>query len=89
MNGTKLYVGNLTYSVTAQQLRDLFGQYGEVADVRVIEGKGFGFVDMANKEDADKAREALNESQFEGRAIRVDEARPQTERPRNKGPRRR
>ena len=47
MNGSKLYVGNLNYSVTGDRLRELFPGYGEVGEVRVIEGKGFGFVEMA------------------------------------------
>jgi RNA recognition motif-containing protein len=77
MESNKLYVGNLTYSVNADQLKELFSQYGEVTDVRVIERKGFGFVEMATPEDAEKAKEALNETIYEGRTLRVDEARPQ------------
>jgi RNA recognition motif-containing protein len=59
MNGSKLYVGNLSYSVTNEQLKDLFSQYGEVRQANVIEGKGFGFIEMASAEDADKAKKAL------------------------------
>ena len=77
METSKLYVGNLTYSVTADQLRELFSAYGEVKDVRVIERKGFGFVEMGSKEEAEAAKEALNETVFEGRTLRIDEARPQ------------
>ncbi|HOC45470.1 MAG TPA: hypothetical protein PKM26_02595, partial [Syntrophorhabdaceae bacterium] len=80
MNGGKLYIGNLTYSVTGEQLRNLFAEYGEVKDVRVIEGKGFGFVEMATKEDAEKLKQALNGKEFEGRTLRIDDARPQKER---------
>ncbi len=76
MESSKLYVGNLTYSVNADQLRKLFSNYGEVKDVRVIERKGFGFVEMSSPEEAEKAKEALNETVFEGRTLRVDEARP-------------
>ncbi|MFA6672353.1 MAG: RNA-binding protein, partial [Methanoculleus sp.] len=47
MESSKLYVGNLTYSVNEEQLKDLFSQYGTVSDVRVIERKGFGFVEMS------------------------------------------
>jgi RNA recognition motif-containing protein len=77
MESNKLYVGNLTYSVNEEQLRELFSQYGDVKDVRVIERKGFGFVEMGSPEEAEKAKEALNETVFEGRTLRIDEARPQ------------
>ena len=60
MQGSKLYVGNLTYSVTDKQLEELFSEYGEVKEVRVIERKGFGFVEMGSPEEAEKAMEALN-----------------------------
>lgn len=76
MSGSRLYVGNLSYSVTADQLRDLFGQYGEVVNVNIIEGKGFGFVEMAGGDQANAAKEALNGSDYNGRTMRVDEARP-------------
>lgn len=88
MNGNKLYVGNISYSVSSEQLRELFAQYGEVAEVRVIEGKGFGFVEMATKEEAEKAKQALNGTEFAGRSMRIDDARPQKEKPRGRGPRR-
>ncbi len=88
MNGSKLYVGNLSYSVTSERLRELFAGYGEVGEVRVIEGKGFGFVEMATKEDAEKAKSALSGTDFEGRTLRIDDARPQKEKPRGRGPRR-
>ncbi len=76
MQGNKLYVGNLSYSVTNDQLQNLFSQYGEVKSVNIIEGRGFGFVEMSSPEEAEKAREALNEKEFEGRTLRIDEARP-------------
>ena len=76
MEGSKLYVGNLTYSVTVKQLEELFSEYGEVKEVRVIERKGFGFVEMGSPEEAEKAMDALNETDFEGRTLRIDEARP-------------
>jgi len=88
MNGNKLYVGNISYSVSSEQLRELFAQYGEVGEVRVIEGKGFGFVEMATKEEAEKAKQALNGTEFAGRSMRIDDARPQKEKPRGRGPRR-
>ncbi len=77
MESSKLYVGNLTYSVTEAQLKEIFEDFGDVKDVRVIERKGFGFVEMGTVEEAEKAMEALNESEFEGRTLRIDEARPQ------------
>jgi RNA recognition motif-containing protein len=76
MENPKLYVGNLTYSVDEAQLRELFSNYGDVKDVRVIERKGFGFVEFETVEEAEKAMEALNGTEFEGRTLRIDEARP-------------
>jgi RNA recognition motif-containing protein len=76
MEGKKLYVGNLSYSVTNQDLQELFSKYGKVDSVNVIEGKGFGFVEMADAAEAEKAKEELSESKFQGRALRVDEANP-------------
>ena len=75
MQGNKLYVGNLDYSVTEEQLGELFGNYGSVENVTIIDGRGFGFVEMAEPEEAEKAKEALNDSVFQGRTLRVDEAR--------------
>jgi RNA recognition motif-containing protein len=77
MQGSKLYVGNLNYSVTKQKLEELFGKHGTVKSVNIIEGKGFGFVEMSSSEEAEKAREALNDTDFEGRPLKIDEARPQ------------
>ncbi len=82
MQGKKLYVGNLHYSVTNEQLRELFSNYGEVKYVKIIEGRGFGFVEMSTQSEAEKAKEALNGSELEGRTLRVDEARPQRSRQR-------
>jgi RNA recognition motif-containing protein len=80
MQGSKLYVGNLNYSVTSEQLEELFLNYGEVKSVKVIEGKGFGFVELSGPSEAEKAREALDGSEFEGRTLRVNEARPPRDR---------
>jgi len=88
MQGSKLYVGNLTYSVTDEQLTQLFSAYGEVKQVTLIGNKGFGFIEMASSEEAEKAKEALDGTTFEGRNLKVDEARPQRERPDNRGFRR-
>ena len=76
MPGSKLYVGNLSYSVTNEQLKELFSTYGEVREVNVIVGRGFGFVEMSSPSEAEKAKEALNGSDLEGRTLKVDEARP-------------
>ncbi|RKY84123.1 RNA-binding protein [candidate division KSB1 bacterium] len=80
MQGSKLYVGNLNYSVNTEQLEELFSNYGEVRNVNIIEGKGFGFVEMSSQSEAEGAKEALNGSEFKGRTLKVDEARP----PRNR-----
>jgi RNA recognition motif-containing protein len=76
MQGSKLYIGNLSYSVTNEQLEELFSNYGEVKEVNIIEGRGFGFVEMSNPSEAEKAQEALDGSDLEGRTLKVDEARP-------------
>ncbi len=76
MEGKRLYVGNLTYSVNEAQLRELFSTYGDVESVKVIEQKGFGFVEMGTSEEAQAAMDALNETVYEGRTLRIDEARP-------------
>jgi RNA recognition motif-containing protein len=78
----RLYVGNLPYSINDDTLRSLFESYGQVDSARVISdrdtgaSKGFGFVEMQNA-DAQKAIEALNGRDYNGRALRIDEARPQ------------
>jgi RNA recognition motif-containing protein len=82
---SKLYVGNLNYAVTNEQLEELFGGYGEVKSVNIIEGKGFGFVELSSSEEAEKAKEALNGSEFEGRTLKVDEARPRRDRTNRRG----
>ena len=80
MQGSKLYVGNLSYSVTKEQLQELFSNHGEVREVNIIEGRGFGFVEMSSPSEAEKAKEALDGSDLEGRTLKVDEARPPRER---------
>ncbi len=78
----KLFVGSLEWGATEQDLQDLFSSYGEVEEAIVIKdkfsgrSKGFGFVTFTNEEEADKAAEELNESEFKGRKIIVNEARP-------------
>ncbi len=77
----KMYVGNLPFSSTEDDLRDLFSEYGEVKSANIIydresgRSRGFGFVEMA-EESADSAMEALNGNEFGGRTLRVNEARP-------------
>jgi len=80
MQGNKLYVGNLSYSVTDEQLKELFSKYGQVKSANVIGNKGFGFVELVNASEAEKAKEALDGTDFEGRNLKVDGARPQRER---------
>ncbi len=74
---TKLYVGNLNYAATDNELKDLFVNYGTVSYVRVLEGRGFGFVEMSTSEEAEKALAELNNTEFMGRVLKVAEARPQ------------
>jgi RNA recognition motif-containing protein len=73
---TKLYVGNLGYSVTHEDLKALFSNHGEVREVKLIEGKGFGFVEMSNQAEAEAAKKVLNGSDFKGRRLKVDVAQP-------------
>jgi RNA recognition motif-containing protein len=80
MQGKKLYVGNLSYSVTVEELTELFATYGQVEQINIIEGKGFGFVEMSSQAEAEQAKATLNNSEFKGRPLKVDEARP----PRNR-----
>jgi len=83
---TKLYVGSLPYSTTEQQLQELFAAYGTVQSAKVItdrytgQSRGFGFVEMATGEEAQKAITALNGSNLGGRTLVVNEARPQEKR---------
>ena len=87
--GKKLYVGSLPYSFSEGQLVELFSQYGAVESGKVIsdkytgQSKGFGFGEMKSDEDAQKAIDALNETQIEGRKIVVNEARPMESKPRS------
>ena len=84
--GTKLYVGSLPYSTTEQQLTELFAPHGTVQSAKVIsdrytgQSRGFGFVEMATGEEAQKAIAALNGTNLGGRTLVVNEARPQEKR---------
>ena len=86
MQGSKLYVGNLNYSVTSEQLKTLFSEHGVVKDANVVEGRGFGFIEMSSADEAEKAKEALNGTDYEGRTLRIDEARPPKQRRDNRRP---
>ena len=76
MASNKLYVGNLNYQVTEEELREIFSAHGQVLSVNLIAGKGFGFVEMDTPDSAQKAKEALNGMDLQGRTMNVDEARP-------------
>ena len=82
----QIYVGNMSYGTTEESLRDLFAGYGEVESVKIItdretgRAKGFGFVAMDNDNEAQKAIDALNEKEFEGRTLRVNESKPRPRR---------
>ncbi|MBM3310655.1 MAG: RNA-binding protein [Candidatus Aminicenantes bacterium] len=82
MSSKKLYVGNLNYKTTEDGLRQLFGQFGEVTSVNILQGRGFGFVEMATPEGAEEAKAKMNGTDLEGRRIIVNDAKPRTERPR-------
>ena len=89
--GTRLYIGNLPYSMTDADLHDLFSSAGPVKAAEVIrdrdtgQSKGFGFVEMENQEGADEALRTLNGTSFQNRQIRVDEARPRETRSNDRG----
>jgi RNA recognition motif-containing protein len=82
----KLYVGNLPYSVTSEELKNIFSEFGDIADAVVItdrgsgRSKGFGFVEFATEEAAQKALEAMADKELEGRKLVVNFARPPRER---------
>ena len=75
-----IYVGQLPYSTTADELREIFSEYGEIASLNLItdkftgQSKGFGFVEMPNNAEADKAIKALNKTMLQGREIKVNQA---------------
>ncbi|HEX5112367.1 MAG TPA: RNA-binding protein [Saprospiraceae bacterium] len=85
-----LYVSNLSFGVEDQDLKTLFDAYGTVTSCKVIKdrdtgrSRGFGFVEMSNKEEGLKAISELNNSEFEGKNISVNEARPKPDRPQNR-----
>jgi len=84
MFSKKLYVGNLNYKTTEEKLKEAFAQFGEVTSVNILQGRGFGFVEMATPEASEEARNRMNGTDLEGRKIIVNEARPRTDRPRDR-----
>ncbi len=80
MGNGNLYIGNINYKASVEDLNGLFGQHGNVISVKLIEKdglkKGFGFVEFDSEESAKSAQEALNNQEFMGRNLRVDFARP-------------
>ena len=91
MSNSKLYVGNMSFKTSEDELRDAFAAYGDVTDIYVAMDKmtgrprGFAFVTMATPEEAKKAAEGLNGKDVGGRALTVNEARPKEDRPRGGG----
>ncbi|MDM8560818.1 RNA-binding protein [Candidatus Parabeggiatoa sp. HSG14] len=89
-----IYVGNLSYTVTDEELTEAFAEHGEVTSVNLItdkytgQSKGFAFVEMAKQSDAEEAIKVLNNKELKGRNLKVNQARPRNERPRNKQNRR-
>jgi len=83
MGQKKIYVANIPYSATEQDIRDLFSEYGEVVSAKIItdkftgQSKGFGFVEMGSESDAKKAILELNGKPFMGKTLTLAEARPQ------------
>jgi RNA recognition motif-containing protein len=77
-----IYVGNLAYSVTENELKEMFAQYGSVESVKIItdkfsgQSKGFGFIEMPSNSEADQAIKALNGNLIKGRNIKINQANP-------------
>jgi len=82
-----IYVGNLPYSVTDDELRDVFAAFGNVTSAKIImdkfsgRSKGFGFVEMENDSEAEEAIKSLDNSDMKGRNLRVNQAKPRPDRP--------
>jgi len=79
MSTKSLYVGNLSYNATEEELKDLFGAWGPVSEARIVVGRGFGFVDLP-EENVQTAIDGTHGKEFQGRVLTVNEARPRTER---------
>ncbi len=82
-----IYVGNLNYNLSEEELNEIFSEYGEVTSVKIVKdretgrAKGFGFVEMANEDEGEKAVEELDGAEVGGRNMKVNKARPRPERP--------
>ena len=82
----RIYVGNLPFSASSQEVEDLFRQYGDVTEVHLVtdrqtgQPRGFGFVEMPEAEAAERAIQELNNKDFQGRNLKVNEARPRENR---------
>lgn len=91
----KIYVGNLPFSINSQKLKEIFASFGEITEAVVISdkyngrSKGFGFVTFANSESGEKAIAEMNGKEFEGRGLKVNEAKPMEEGERRDRPPRR
>ncbi len=85
-----IYVGNLPFKISEQELNDLFAEYGEVTRAQIItdkysgRSKGFGFVEMTEKADGEKAINELNGKEIDGRPLKINEAYPRKDRPERK-----
>jgi len=92
---TDIYVGNLSFNASEEELREAFAQYGEVALVNIIKdretgrSRGFAFVEMPDGNQAKEAIENVNLAEIAGRRVTVNEARPKSDRPRKSGHRKR
>ena len=86
----KIYVGNLSYEATEEDLSELFGAHGQVESVAIIKdhysgrSRGFGFVEMAGQDEGQAAIAALHETEHKGRKLNINEARSQSDRPRGR-----
>ncbi|MBI5569412.1 MAG: RNA-binding protein [Desulfomonile tiedjei] len=84
MNGINIYVGNLSFEANEEQLKELFEGYGPVTSAKIISdhatgrSRGFGFVEMADRDEGLRAIEELDSKDFHGRTLRINEARPKT-----------
>ena len=86
-----IYVGNLSYEVNEEDLQKAFSEFGEVVSVKIIKdqydgrSKGFGFVEIPDRREAEAAIEGLNSKEFKGRSIKVNEAKPRSSRSGSRG----
>ena len=91
MSQSKIYVGNLPYSANEDQLRDFFARYGSIEEIKLIvdfgtgRSKGFGFITFSNAEDCENAVSAANGAEMDGRKIKVNVARENTDRTGSRG----